>query len=484
MANTATLNAETKASLVAQSSKLVGEVYNAMLWKESSNKDVFGQFEGPEGSGKPIHVKTDLSKGKADKVNFATIGRLDGEGVRSDAALRGNEEIPKMNSWYVQVDQIRHAVAWTALVQHMNVTGKNLEDTYEDLITDWFGRKKQDDLQMSMIANATDWNTVRPNNTGSYDTLTKADVINVGTISNAAIKLSAIGGEPAKITKSIAGADIDQFLLFGGAQGLNPLKTNSSYLAAAENAQMRGTANTLFAGGYTNWDGTGIFHWNVKDSSGRNIAAPVEPRARLGDPISAGTTALTVTGGNVASPGTYYRPFRFFRGYAYQGIGEAAPSADSGTRYFIVYNVTGADAGKFGVYSYVGSDNLGYQITTTNRLGSAASGTRVTTLAGQAWNATYHTDAHPTGSYVIQVNALCTSVARFFMLGDGGMGRAYGTVPMATIRQVDDYGEYNGLGVKSIYGQAPRKDSGGVVAGYVLIEAAYTPVGLDLDGIV
>lgn len=484
MANQATINAETLAAVKAASSKLVGEAFNTLLLKESANKDVFGQMEGPQGSGRPFTVKTDLRAGKAQTVNFATVAELAGEGVTSDNSLRGNEENPPKGTWNITVDQIRHAVGWTQLIEYMMATGQSLETVYESLMASWFGRKKQDDIMKTLIQNANAFNTVRPNNTSSVDQLVTTDTINTQTISTAIALAGAIGVMPANVSKSDSGSEILQYVLFGGAQGLTPLKSNSAYLQAVTNAQARGASNTLFRGGYADWDGTGIFHWNVVDGySGGAIGAPIEARAFLRTAITAGTTALVVVGGSAAPPSSntqYYKPFKWFSGYVYTPLGATAPSADSGTRYFIVYNITGADAGKFGVYSYVGSDNLGYQITTTNRLGSAASGTRVTSLAGQTWDSNIHTDAHPAGSIIIEVNALCVPFTRMFVLGESSVCRAYGSVPMRSIRQVDDYGEAKGMGIKSIYGQGPRKDPGGAVRSYVMIESAYNPVGVSL----
>ena len=65
--------------------------------------------------------------------------------------------------------------------------------------------------------------------------------------------------------------------------------------------------------------------------------------------------------------------------------------------------------------SSCGSD--GQKITTALRLGPADAGNAVTVLAGQTWNSSKHTTAHPVGSMVIQVNARCVPVVDIYGLG-------------------------------------------------------------------
>src|SRR5690606_6561717 len=114
----------------------------------------------------------------------------------------------------------------------------------------------------------------------------------------------------------------------------------------------------------------------------------------------------------------------------------------------------------------------------SKRLGSAASGERVTTLGGVTWNSAKHTDVHPTGSVILQANSSGVPVGYSLCLGAGSGLRAYGSLRHELVQNTSDYGHRMGWAYQSIYGQQVRRDSGlsGVSRprGYVLIEHAVT----------
>src|SRR2546423_1012028 len=101
------LNAATFTSTKAQASKTIGELFSDLMLVQSENNDILGQVEGPEASNRPICRKDDLSKGRADTVNFTTIGRLGQPGVRGENELMGNEEIADFATYKVKLDYQR-----------------------------------------------------------------------------------------------------------------------------------------------------------------------------------------------------------------------------------------------------------------------------------------------------------------------------------------------------------------------------------------
>lgn len=172
-------------------------------------------------------------------------------------------------------------------------------------------------------------------------------------------------------------------------------------------------------------------------------------------------------------------PFDWFLGYDYPFSESQTPNPDAGTYYFVVLNTTGANVGKFGVYSYLGSANNGQTITITNRLRAVANGASVTTLAGQTWNANVHTDNHPTGSLIFQVNAKCTSVGWGYMFGAQAAVRAYGNLggknsgkSISTMAEEGDYQMKQGRAMAICFGQSPAQDTQNVPRNYVLIPHA------------
>ena len=264
---------------------------------------------------------------------------------------------------------------------------------------------------------------------------------------------------------------------------LSPLKANSSYLTAAEYAQERGTNNTIFAGGYTAWDGNGIYEWNVSDpDTSGPLGAPILPRALLGTAIAADTLAVDITGGGLVTPDTSMYPFDWFLGYDYTFYEEQLPNPDGNTYAVVILNVSGADAGKFGAYTYLGTSNNGYRLTMTGRLGPANAGIAQTTLLGQTWNPAIHTTAHPTGSLIFQVNAKCTTIGWGFMFGATSAVRAYGNLgdldegtdgkSIANMGEKGDYGMKKGRAMAICFGQAPAQDTGNQARNYLLIPCA------------
>lgn len=465
---------------VAGSPKTKGEMFNAKIQIQSNNKDVFKMMEGDENSGRPFIVKTDLTKGGGQTVNFTTVTEIDGIGRVGEQTLVGFEDNPDFGSYNCTVDIWRNATAWTAKMQAFMATGKTIEGTYGQILGNWFGRKKQYDMMMKLRASATGRNTLFVNNK-QFDQLLSTDCLSTSVITSGKALLSGLGASSCNLTKkkSRAGSEIFSYLFFGTHVALNSLKSNGSYLTAAEYAQERGDNNTIFAGGYTNWDGNAIYEYTVKDPDGAGpIGAPILPRALLGTAVAASDAVFAATGGGKPTASTKH-PLRFFLGYDYQYIEGQDAYNDPNTYYFVILNVSGAAAGKFGVYSYQGSANNGQQITITNRLRAAAAGASVTTLAGQTWNATIHTDSHPTGSLIFQVNAKCTTVGWSYMFGAAAVVRAYGNLggsfagkSLTHTVEVGDHGMKRSIGMAVCYGQSPTQDTRNQPRNYILIPHA------------
>lgn len=458
----------------------------ALMW--STNEDILGQWEGKPGSGQPVCVETQLTKGLGDRAHFPILGDLGGAGKQSDDELEGFEEFPDESTFALDIDQLRHAVSFTQLKQVMTVTGGSLESVSSELLGRWLGARKQTHALMRYIKSATSANTLRPSGK-TADNLLTADTISTALVDDGVGMLQGLGANPGEITIAESGARIESYLCFGADRGLLPLKDDDRYEQMTLHATERGDSNPLHRGGYAKWNGQTFYHWNVRDGKTRGpLACPLTPKAKLGDAVVAGTAAFNVYGSGKTQAAlldyaSYYLPFEWFKGYDFLFTKKQAAAPDASTYYFIIYNVTGADAGKFGVYSYTGSGNNGNRITIAARLGATAAGIRVTSLAGQTWSGALHTDAHPTGSLIIPVNAKCVPTCYNLFLGAGSLYRCYGKIPVKKLTNERDYSERKGMGIKSIFGQAVAVDTDQVPSGYVLFESAYSPVGVRLPAV-
>lgn len=463
-----------------QNSKVIGEAFSKLMLVQTANNDILGQMEGPEGSGKPICIKTDLTKGAQESVNFTTMSRPGGRGTIGETALEA--EALDFNSFNLKIDILRHGLGWTEKMARFMAAGASVEEAYAEVLSEWFGLQRQNDMFMLWRRYATATNTIRPNDRATDDTLLTADVMNTTLIGDIASLLKTRAAPPANLTKRKIdkfSADILGYIILASDSFLKPLKSNSTYLQSLRDAAVRGNENVIWSGGYAKYDNQAIFHMDVVHEDTRGpLGAPIEPEALLGTALTTGTTAKTITGGGRTSPSSTHYPFEWFKGNAYPLLGHDAPSADSGEYYVVIYNTTGADAGKYGIYKYTGSSNNGNQIVCSAHLGASATGVAVTTLAGITYDSTKHTDAHPTGSRIVQVNAKC--VPYCYGIGMGAMAglRAYGGPAIKPISETGDWGMKKGMGFLATYGQGVPKDTRDAIRNYVLIVAAYRPQGL------
>lgn len=469
----------------AQNSKVVGEAFSKLMLLQTANNDILGQMEGPEGSGRPICIKTDLTKGAQDVVNFTTMSRPGGRITIGETALEA--EALDFNSFDLKIDIARHGLGWTEKMQRFLAAGASVEESYAEVLSEFFGLQRQNDMFMLWRRYATAANTIRPNDRATTDTLLTADVMNTTLISDVASLLKTRACPPANLTKRKIdkfSADVLGYIILGSDRFLTPLKSNSTYLQSLRDAAVRGNENVIWSGGYAKYDNQAIFHMDVVHEDTRGpLGAPIQPEALLGGgtltngAVTDADLIIIKGGGRDTVSATHY-PFEWFPGNPYALLGHAAPSADSAVYYLIIYNVTGADAGKYGIYSYTGSKNTGYQITCDQFLGATASGDRVTTLAGITWDAAKHTTTHPTGSRIVLVNA--KAVPYCWGIGMGAMAglRAYGGPAIKPITEMGDWGMKKGMGFLATYGQGLAKDTQLGVRNYALIEAAYRPQGL------
>ncbi len=461
----------------ASSASNVGQLFSNYIDLSLEEDDLFASLEGSEGSDRPVWVKTDLSAGGADKVFFNAIASLGGDGVHGDELLEGNEEALAIGSYSCQVDFVRHAVGLTKKDIEFLAAGRSIEAAAAPLVAKWLGRKRQRDMLMKFLTSAAGLNTLRPNNKASRDALAASDTLSTGMIAQANAIATSIGANPVNIMRD-GFSKVYEMLFLATEDSLSPLANSSTWLQAQQYAGTRGDENVLFRGGYTRWNGNTILHHKVIDADTPGpIGSPMLPKALLGDAVAAGTTAIDITGGGRTSPGTANKYFECFSGAPYRYLeSDNTSSSDSGTYYFVVVNVSGANKGKWGFYSYTGTANDGNKITLAGRLGSAASGIRATTLGGVTWDSDKNTDAHPTGSVILQANANGVPIGFSLCLGAGAGLRAYGSLRHELVQNTSDYGHRMGWAYQSIYGQQVRRDSGisgsNQPRGYVLIEHA------------
>jgi N4-gp56 family major capsid protein len=493
----AKVNVSTVANLVAMDSKAQEELWVKRIMMGSDQENIFyDNMIGAPGSGKPFIRNDDLTKVDGNTINIPTMAGLGGPGTQGEGDRIGNEEKMRIGSFPVRIGRFWFGIGITDVSKEETVIGSQFDNLANMLLRKRLGKKKSEDMLMILKATATASNIVRPNFKASRETLRSADTVGTTTITRAGLTLSGLGGTPVKVGKSAVGADIEMFLFFGHQYGLSSLKSETAYLEALKYAGVRGGQNPLFKGDFTDWDGNGIYRWYLKDHANYgSVGSTLLPRAFLGVAIAANTTAPSIKGGgdgtgaNLVPKPNY---FEFFSNAPYVFTNGNTVAADTTTvRYVAIINLTGADAGKIGFYSYKVND--GNVLTGFERLRAAASGDAVTTLGNIVWNVAPWvaagagnfaglTDAHPVGSLIVEVNSygvpFCGSLMLAEAAGICGHGSLKGrNASAARTEENRNHGMDHGIGVETVYGTAATKRVDGKTPNYVYVESAYAVDG-------
>jgi hypothetical protein len=241
--------------------------------------------------------------------------------------------------------------------------------------------------------------------------------------------------------------------------------------------------NQIFRGDFVDWNGHGIYRWYIRDHDAFGpVGSVILPRAFLGTAIPADNTAYPITGGGsalgaAALPAPNY--FEAFSNAPWTFTNGVAIAADVTTvRYVLIQNLTGANAGKFGFYSY--QVNTGLVLTMVSRLRAAAAGAAVTTLGNVTWNVApwlvaFLTDSHPIGSLIIETNSFGVPFGYSFMLGEMAGICGYGSLKGrsakgARTEEHRNHGMDHGIGIEACFGSAPVQRTDGVFPNYCLVE--------------
>lgn len=492
-----TPSSKTVAAIRSGNPDAIAEAWHEMAILEANREDDLSLLEGGAGSEKPIHEKTDLTKGRGSKVHFTTYGELGGQGRRGGAILNGYTENPIEGSFDVDVDLIRHGVSHKELVEQMTNTGKSRSEIEWELLGRWKGRKNKMDKLMRWIKSATSANTLRPDGK-TRDQLLSADTLSTRLVSDAQGFLVTLNGAPCYIGKASAGNDIHGYLFYSVNDVVRALKSEDEWVQAQRHAAVRGQGNGIFNGDVREWDGNVIWNSNTPDKPSYGpLGSAMAPKAKLGDGTQDGGTTL-VTGTNVDFAaengdhyiygsgvtqaalgdyaGAYYYPFEHFPGYDYLWTESQSASSDSSTRYAIIYDP--ADR-KWMTFQYTGSTNLGYRITMTTRLGASTAGSRSTTHLGFTYDSAVNKEIFPIGtSLIFPCNAKGVPFGYTLALGAGSLFSAFGADRFSKRVQVDDFGEDKGTAIRSICGCNVPENALGALNGYVLIETAVAHSGV------
>ncbi len=465
------------------------------LWSDAINLDArnlnpMKDFIGGEGSGMPVCEKKELVMG-GQKVTFTTLAPVGGQGVRGGAELKGKTQKIIYGTFGVTVDLRRFAISEDQLVELLRFyKGETRETLLYRLCKEWWGNMEADDIQITMRDKALfasgQPNVLRINGKADVDALRLTDTFDTGTIEDGARMLVGQGAKALKVDNDEAGSEIPQFVLFAPQNFANPLEGEQKFREAVYYAADRGKQNFFWNGKYPMWKNNIIHRHNIVfDAGNKRQGSPLLPIAFLGVALANGS-ATTVTGGGAHNTDgsmtdtVLHDYFSYFGGYYWKTYSTESAPSDSNSYYAIIYNVSGANKGKYEIVKWASNGNNGNQLTVTRECDEVGITQKTKlTAAGR------YTNAHPSGSWIIPCNKYGVPIGRALQMGAEALFLAKGAIDAEEIMWQDDFvnregrAHINSSGIQGIRGYSPYEDTIGRYPNYILIEGALD-YGLDL----
>ena len=434
------------------------EIWSELVTRDAREKNVLSKFIGGEGSGQPIVEKRDLSAGGSDKVTFTTVAPIRGQGVRAEEVLKNSVGTLDFGTFNVEVDLIRHAVAWTQVLKLMRFTGKTLDQISAEVMSEWAGRTEQDHIQACLRDSAGTTNLIAGYGSNAAGLL-MTEGLSTDIISEAKQALIANGGQPMN-TGGDTNQEIPGYLFFAPDAVLRSLKSDPDYMEAVLYADSRGEGNKLYTGNYAKWDNNIIANHNVIiDTAKGRQGSPLAPTA-----IHTGTTIADIEGTKADLGGDDFANFQGFDP-SIPGGGGANFSASSATEHILVVRPDKT----WDVFSYTGNDGV-------NLKGTALVAAVAITTANGTITKRGNSKKLEKGSMIYQCNAIGTPIGYTLALAEGALYYAKGSVQNEQIYHSDDFANASNdahltaIGVQSIYGMGAYEDTSDRMPGFQLIE--------------
>lgn len=479
----------TGTALAAMAPDSVRKLWRSGFLMAEQSTDFFQELEG-DSPASPIQVETDLSKGKGQKITMSVLSGFYDEPHIDEELFDSPDDFEDlaMADFDLTVGWARHGVRNLETTEEIMGMRGEIAGRFNVEQGKWLGRLKTEQIFMLAKLKLNSENVFYSAGK-TLDTLVAADVLSWDDVTILGQAVKPLGGLPCDIKGRNSKAPVWSNIVIPTEAAMTSLKIDPDYKTALQGADLRGPGNTLFSGSVKDIDGHVIKPYNPVDHDGIGaIGSPLNPKAQLGEAITAGTAAFDIKGGGNATAAamTKKKFFKYFDGYAYKFLGMGAHTADTTEKYLLIVNPKNAatDPGKIGMYAYTTHD--GNKITITKRLGSAASGVRVTTLGGVTWNtgvwAGKHTDVHPLNATIIPCNAKGQAYGDTLMMLRSGILRGYGKYRGHRSQQTHEGGFIMDKFITSVFGQTIREDRLGRHPGLARLRTAlaYPELGLPI----
>ena len=247
---------------------LVPKVWAKKVWHEGVKDSYFDKFTAMDGSN-VVHQNKDLTNVKGDSVVFGLMMNLTGSGVEGNRQkLSGSEDTLNIYDFTVQTQLVRNAVSRFEADDQKSQYDmlKEIKVFLKQWLSDWL----DDKLISKLSYNPLSTETVFAGAATTQSSLTANDKLTTTLISRA--KRKAMMHAPK--VQSIKVDGMDKYIMLVSPWAARDLKDDPKWLAAQQNANVRGSKNPIFTGALGEYDGVILYEYErvLCDNTGASSA--------------------------------------------------------------------------------------------------------------------------------------------------------------------------------------------------------------------
>lgn len=234
---------------------LVPKVWAKKVWHEGVKDSYFDKFTATDGSN-VVHKNKDLENVKGDSVVFGLMMNLTGSGVEGNRQkLAGAEDTLNIYDFTVNTKLVRNAVSrYEADDQRTQYDMlKEIKIALKQWLSDWL-----DDRLISRLSyNPSNGEVLYASAAGTQSSITANDKLTTTIISRAKRKamMHAPKVQPIKVD------GMDKYIMLVHPWAARDLKDDPKWLAAQQNANLRGSKNPIFTGALGEYDGVILYEY-------------------------------------------------------------------------------------------------------------------------------------------------------------------------------------------------------------------------------
>lgn len=234
---------------------LVPKVWAKKVWHEGVKDSYFDKFTAMDGSN-VVHQNKDLTNVKGDSVVFGLMMNLTGSGVEGNRQkLAGSEDTLNIYDFTVQTQLVRNAVSRFEADDQKSQYDmlKEIKVVLKQWLSDWLDNK----LISKLSYNPTNGEVLYASAAGTQSSITANDKLTTTIISRAKRKamMHAPKVQPIKVD------GMDKYIMLVHPWAARDLKDDPKWLAAQQNANIRGSKNPIFTGALGEYDGVILYEY-------------------------------------------------------------------------------------------------------------------------------------------------------------------------------------------------------------------------------